>query len=148
MARFNIRSLAGLWGGNLGNDENGGSFLDMFNHPTQGVPSVNVAASVAAIEGNPAAASAIVTELLKQPGVVDIPGVVAALEAVVAASNPFNAAAFNVAIAALETALGAATASGPAVGATAPSGWGGWGTRLRDHLRNVRAQPGHVGGRR
>jgi hypothetical protein len=137
-----IRALGGLFGGQYGNADIGSQFINMFGHPQHGVAAASVSASVAAIESNPAAASTIVGELLQKPGVVDIPGVVAALEAIVAASNPFNAVAFNAAVLQLEAALQAVT---PAPAAdTVGVGWHGWGTRLGEHLRNVRTGPGHA----
>lgn len=142
MARINwIRGLGGLFGGNY---DLAGQFMNVLGHPTHGTAAASVAASVATIESNPAAAPAIVNGLLQQPGVTNIPGVVAALEAIVAASNPFNVTAFNAAVTQLETALEGATAVVDTVGTASP-GWHGWGTRLVNHLRTG---PGHADTRR
>ena len=138
-ARSFIHTLGGLWGGD-GDHEVGGRFLDMFNHPQHGVAAANVALSISPLIGTPAAAPAIVQSLLKRPEVVNIPGVVATLEAIetAAVAVPFNEANFDAAVSTLANALNAAT---PTVAAdtvrTVTPTWGNWGRRVVDHVRTA-----------
>lgn len=152
-----IRGLGALFGGGdgsglgnfLGNHEVGGRFINVLGHPEYGVPAAMVGASVAGLISNPAAAAEVINGangLARQPGVANLPGVVAALEAIVAASNPFNATAFNTGIQELEVALEGATQATAQVADTVgtTTGWRGWGSRFAGHLHNVRTL-GHAG---
>jgi hypothetical protein len=136
-------------GGVFRNVAVGGQWLNMVTHPTLGPAILAVTSSVATIRENPTAAPAVITALVKEDGVSSIPGVVAALEAILAAATtvPFNVDTFNTAIASLETALTAAAATvAPApvpsapvpgvipVGVVVPHPFVDWGDKLRGHL--------------
>ena len=136
-------------GGVFRNVEVGGQWLNMVTHPTLGPAILAVTSSVATIRENPTAAPAVITALVKEEGVSSIPGVVAALEAILAAATavPFNDVdTFNSAIASLESALTAAAGtiapppiqSAPfpgviPVGVVVPHPFVDWGDKLRKH---------------